>query len=164
MKERKKLLMKAVLLGLAATSAVIATLGVGFCGGFAYRKGNLVRADMVNSYREEELEKVQEKFDSGEISQSEFDVRVSYINGLQNNTIINDIVWNNNPEHQYCCKVKYDQSVAYDGAGLGMILGFFGGAFGTTALVCATKNASEEYREYGQKKFWQIKQNERGGK
>lgn len=64
----------------------------------------------------------------------------------------------------YCCKVKYDQSVAYDGARLGMILGFFGGAFVTTALVCATKNASEEYREYGQKKFWQIKQNERGGK
>lgn len=48
----------------------------------------------------------------------------------------------------YCCKVKYDQSVAYDGARLGMILGFFGGAFVTTALVCATKNA-DEYAHIG---------------
>ncbi len=148
MRERKKLLMKAVVLGLATLTSAAIPVGFTIAACYLGRKTSLEKADIINTYRMEELEKVQNKFDNGEINQSEFDIKVSYINGLQNYSITDDIIFNENSEHKDCCRPRYIKTIYYDVADIGFALGIIGGCTFTVAPLMWTKAAIDNYCDY----------------
>ena len=144
-KINKNLAMKGIAYGLATVTS-IAMVGSFFAiARMIGREAKDIYSESINEYRLEELEKVQESFENGEISQSEFEIRVAYINTLQNPTIVDDII-SGHTEYKDC-KVKYEMARDYDIAALTCAGAGVATAFLTAAVLNKRKNTSHENEE-----------------
>ena len=125
---------KSVLFALASAGCVATAITGFFFGAKLSFSEKFKRAEVFDNYRLEELTKAQQRFDDGEISKSEFDVRVSYINGLEDVSVVKN-VWCDEG-HEDCCEKLYKEATAESVGALGCVFG--GLAMGFGAVVCGT--------------------------
>ena len=139
---KKSHIRSAILHSLAAAGLSAGMIACMVFANFYCRKGAFNRAKAFDNYRLEELQKVKEQFEKGEITQSEFDIRVSYINGTEDVSVFRNI-WVDEG-HEECCEELYKTALkqTYSGAALavaGVIL--IGGA------GFAVENAHQEIKD-----------------
>ena len=144
-KINKNLVGKGIAYSLAVVTAP-AIVGTSFAvARMIRREAKMIYSEAINEYRHEELEKVKEAFDNGEISQSEFEIRVAYINSLQNSTIVDEFI-SGHTEYEEC-KVKYEMVKDYDIAALTCAGAGVATAFLTAAVLNKIKKTSHENEE-----------------
>ena len=117
---RKSCLKAGIICSLGAAVIGAGSVGLMIGGGIFSWRGHLNEAKAYDNYRLEELQKVQEKFDNGEISNSEFDVRVSYINGTEDLSVFRNI-WVEEG-HEDCCEKLYKTAIKDASIGAGLVL------------------------------------------
>lgn len=125
---------KSILFALASAGCVAATIASLWFGIKLSLRGNFKKAEVFDNYRLEELTKAQQRLDSGEISQSEFDIRVSYINGLEDISVVKN-VWCDEG-HEDCCEKLYKEARTEGLESLGCVFSGIVTTFG--AAICGT--------------------------
>ncbi len=126
---RRSCIKRGLIGAMASAGLAAGMVGCMAAGGVYAWRSRINEAKALDNYRMEELEKVQKKFDNGEISKSDFDIRVSFINGTKDVSVVRNI-WVEEG-HEDCCEKLYKTSIDQGLAAVGLVFAGVAAAAGT---------------------------------